>query len=55
MVEAVKAAGTTFEMKTYAGAGHAFHNHTNPPDRYNATAASDAWADALAWFDKHLR
>ena len=55
ITEAVKAAGTTFDTKTYAGAGHAFHNHTNPPDRYNAKAASDAWADALAWFEEHLR
>ena len=54
ITEAIKAAGTTHEMKVYPGAGHAFHNHTNA-ERYNASAATAAWADALAWLDKHLR
>ena len=40
-------------MKVYSNAAHAFHNHTNP-DRYAAEAAEAAWADALAWFNKHL-
>src|SRR5581483_597885 len=31
--EAMK--GKTFEMKDYPNSQHAFHNHTNPPDRYN--------------------
>ena len=51
---ALKAAGTTCDMKVYAGAGHAFHNHTNE-ERYSAEAATAAWADALAWFGKHLQ
>ena len=54
MEAALTAAGTTHERKVYAGAPHAFHNHTNA-DRHNAAAAKDAWADALAWFDKHLK
>ncbi len=54
VTQALNAAGTTHDMKVYAGAGHAFHNHTNPPDRYNATAAKEAWGDALAWFKQHL-
>ncbi len=54
ITDAVKAAGTTFDMKVYAGAGHAFHNHTNA-ERHNAKAASEAWGDTLAWFDKYLK
>lgn len=52
---ALSAAGVTAEHKIYDDAGHAFHNHTNPPERYNAAAAKEAWADALAFFDKHLK
>ncbi len=54
MMSALKAAGTTHDHKVYADAPHAFHNHTNA-DRHNAAAAKDAWADALGWFDKHLK
>jgi carboxymethylenebutenolidase len=54
MMVALKTAGTTHDHKVYEGAPHAFHNHTNA-ERHNATAAKDAWADALAWFDKHLK
>ncbi len=54
MMAALKAAGTTHDHKVYADAPHAFHNHTNA-ERHNAAAAKDAWADALAWFDKHLK
>ncbi len=52
---ALATAGVTAEHKIYANAGHAFHNHTNPPERYNAEAAKEAWADALAWFATHLK
>lgn len=54
MMSALQAAGTTHDHKVYAGAPHAFHNHTNA-ERHNAVAAKEAWADALAWFDKHLK
>jgi carboxymethylenebutenolidase len=50
---ALTAAGVTHEYKIYTGAQHAFHNHTNEA-RYNEAAAIEAWADTLAWFDKHL-
>jgi carboxymethylenebutenolidase len=53
ITDALKAAGTTFDMKVYAGANHAFHNHTNE-ERYHEEAATAAWADALSWFDGHL-
>jgi carboxymethylenebutenolidase len=34
-------------------ANHAFHNDTGA--NYNPQAAQDAWAKALAWFDKYLK
>jgi carboxymethylenebutenolidase len=49
---ALEAAGLTHEVKTYAGADHAFFNDTG--QRYNEAAATQAWADLLAWFDEHL-
>jgi len=42
-----------FAFRLYEGVGHAFHNDTGP--NYNADAASDAWGQTLAWFDKFLR
>ena len=51
--KALDGAGITHEHKLYQGAGHAFINH-NAGDRYNAEQAEAAWADALAWFGKHL-
>ena len=50
---ALNAAGTTWDSKIYADSPHAFMNHTRD-DRYSA-AAPEAWADALAWFNQHLR
>jgi carboxymethylenebutenolidase len=49
---ALKAAGLTSEVRTFAGAGHAFFNDTGP--RYNAEAAEQAWQDMLNWFGQHL-
>lgn len=51
---ALKAAGKTLEHKVYAGAPHAFHNHTNA-ERYAPEAAEAAWADANAWLDRYLK
>jgi carboxymethylenebutenolidase len=42
-----------FGMIVYEGAGHAFHNDTGAA--YNPAAACDAWAQTIAWFNKHLR
>ncbi len=57
-IDAIKSAmaqhGKTLETKVYPDSQHAFHNHTNPPDRYNPEQAKVAWADALAWFKKYL-
>jgi carboxymethylenebutenolidase len=49
---ALKAAGLTHQVKTYAGAGHAFFNETGP--RYHEAAAREAYADVLKWFGTHL-
>lgn len=43
----------TFGFVVYEGAAHAFHNDTGA--NYNASAACDAWARTIAWFDKYLR
>jgi carboxymethylenebutenolidase len=49
---ALKAAGTTYEVKVYEGAGHAFFNDTG--GSYNEAAARDAWTATLVWFRKYL-
>ncbi|MGH9165248.1 MAG: dienelactone hydrolase family protein, partial [Acidimicrobiales bacterium] len=50
---ALQSAGLTHEIRTFAGADHAFFNDTGP--RYNAAAAADAYAALLAWFATYLR
>ena len=50
---ALDKAGVTYEMKTYPGVQHAFHNDTAAA-RYNAAAAKDAWTRTLAFFEKRL-
>jgi carboxymethylenebutenolidase len=49
---ALQAAGLTYEVKTFAGADHAFFNDTGP--RYNATAATEAYRAVLDWFGRYL-
>jgi carboxymethylenebutenolidase len=49
---ALKAAGLTYEIRTFEGVDHAFFNDTGP--RYDAEAAREAYAALLAWFDRHL-
>ncbi|MBA3741992.1 dienelactone hydrolase family protein [Sporichthya sp.] len=50
--EALKAAKLTYEVKVWDGAQHAFF--TNTGERYNATAATAAQKQLLAWFGAHL-
>jgi carboxymethylenebutenolidase len=50
---ALKAAGLTHEIRTFAGAGHGFFNDTG--QRYNAEAAQQAWQAVLDWFNQHLK
>jgi carboxymethylenebutenolidase len=48
-----KAAGLTYEIQIFAGAGHAFFNDTG--QRYNPEAAQQSWQKMLDWFNQHLR
>jgi carboxymethylenebutenolidase len=49
---ALKANKASFEMHTYPGTGHGFHN--NSTSRYNEAAAKQAWDRTIAFFKKHL-
>jgi carboxymethylenebutenolidase len=49
---ALQAASLTYEVKTFAGADHAFFNDTGP--RYNAPAATEAYRAVLDWFGRYL-
>ena len=49
---ALTAAGATFQVQVFEGAGHAFFNDTG--GSYNEAAARDAWQKTLAWFRRHL-
>jgi hypothetical protein len=46
------AAGLVHETKVYDGANHAFFNDTG--DRYEPTAAKDAYTRVLDWFARYL-
>lgn len=50
---ALKAAGTKYELYTYEGVNHAFHNDT-APTRYNEAAAKLAWQRTMDFFGKQL-
>jgi carboxymethylenebutenolidase len=52
-VAALEAAKLTHEVVVEPGTGHAFFNDTRS-DRYNATAAADAYDRLLVWFGRHL-
>ncbi|MCK9925701.1 dienelactone hydrolase family protein [Frankia sp. Mgl5] len=56
-VEHLRAAAARAEVDTevvrYPGVGHAFYNDARP-DSYDAAAARDAWARALAWMEAHV-
>ena len=45
--------GKTHEFHMYPGCGHGFN--CNARSSYRPEAAEDAWAKAMAWFDRHLR
>lgn len=51
--EALKKAGTKYELFVYEGAQHAFNNDT-APTRYNEAAAKLAWSRTIALFKKEL-
>jgi carboxymethylenebutenolidase len=50
--EALKKAGTKYQIKIYDGANHAFHNDTGA--NYKKDAAEDAWKMTLEWFKANL-
>ena len=50
--EALTAAGIDFQMHTYPGTRHGFHNTSTP--RFNEEQANLAWARTLAFFRQHL-
>ena len=52
--EALQRAGTTHGIRFYPGTGHGFLSHSNP-QRYRPEAAREAWRDAIAWLDLHLK
>lgn len=49
---ALKAAGKKFEMHTYPGTKHGFHNNSTP--RYDKDAAKLAWDRTIAFFKANL-
>ncbi|HEX2273616.1 MAG TPA: dienelactone hydrolase family protein [Acidimicrobiales bacterium] len=49
---ALEAAGLPHEIRTFAGADHAFFNETGP--RYNPQAAREAYQALLQWFNRYL-
>ena len=49
---ALEAAGVVFEMHTYPGTRHGFHNNSTP--RYSEEAAKLAWERTIDFFDEHL-
>ena len=50
--EALTANKVTFEMHSYEGTRHGFHNNSTP--RYNETQAKLAWQRTVAFFKQHL-
>lgn len=49
---ALEQAKLTHELRTFAGADHAFFNDTSP--RYDKTSAEQAYEAVLEWFEKYL-
>lgn len=49
---ALERAGLVFELVTEPNANHAFFNDTG--ERYNATAAADAWRRVQDWFTRYV-
>ena len=49
---ALKASGVQYEMHTYPGTQHGFHNNSTP--RYHEASATLAWERTIAFFKKHL-
>jgi carboxymethylenebutenolidase len=52
--KALKAANVPHEGYLYANSVHGFFNDATP-ERYNETAATEAWTRTIAWFNKYVR
>jgi carboxymethylenebutenolidase len=53
-VDAMKKYNKAYDHRIYPGAQHAFNNDTNK-DRYDASAAQEAWGRTLEFFKKNLK
>jgi carboxymethylenebutenolidase len=53
LVEALQAAGITFEIKIYPNTQHGFNNDTG--QRYSEEASLAAWSDVTAWFAQYVK
>jgi len=53
-IAALVAARLQHEILIFTQANHAFFNDTNPPERFNAPAAEEAYRRTFAWFEKYL-
>jgi carboxymethylenebutenolidase len=53
-VAALEQAGLRHHIITFTEANHAFFNDTNPPERFNAPAAEEAYRRVFEWFDRHV-
>jgi carboxymethylenebutenolidase len=51
-VAALNRARLHYRFLTFAGADHAFFNHTGA--RFNAPAAAEAWRSVLDWFEQYV-
>ena len=49
---ALKENGKSYQMFSYAGTRHGFHNDSTP--RYDEAAANLAWERSVAFFKEHL-
>ena len=49
---ALQAHGVNYEVHTFEGTRHGFHNNSTP--RYDEAAAALAWDRTIAFFRKHL-
>jgi carboxymethylenebutenolidase len=52
MEDRLKQAGVPYQITTYPGVNHAFHNDTG--GAYNAEQAQKAWVATIEWFKKYL-
>lgn len=50
--DALQSAGKTYKIRIYDNAPHAFFNDSSRS--YAPAAATEAWADTLAWFRQYL-